>query len=252
MRSQLAASEAENRKLRSLLSHTKKNTNEDICKPDEKVKRLFDDMTHKSRAFFTRSYPTYVMSRLRRKGFYSIARRGIEYFRRIRLASVILAAVSYAFAFIQTSAFVILASVYTVFFIPIAVVGTPLLMLGGFFGSRKSCAEIKRELCDKRRIYVFFPESKAQFHPASFFCQNVLDLASDRECAVIIVSPNQISRAGIGKRRFYATYRREGNEDENENENGQSIFLLRKYFYFTFRNEVLSLPENRKKLFFIY
>ncbi len=249
LRAELASLKAQNTHLTDMLKSSIHEQNKEIGKirntvrTDTKIQREFSDMAQKNRAMSSKSYPTYLLSRLKGNGVYVSARKWFDYFRRIRFASFVITLISYIFSVvIQTSTFVIFASVYTVFLLPATLIAAPVIMLGGFFGSKRSCNMIENELMDKERIIVFFPERTSQFSADSFFCKNVKSLASNKDCAIIIVSPKAISASGIGKRKFYTTFRRES----------ENVYLLRKYFYFNFRNDVLSSPENKQKLFLIY
>ena len=249
LRAELASLKAQNTHLTALLKsriyeHDKEIGNiPDTVRTDEKIQHEFTDMAQKNRAMSSKSYPSYLLSRLRGNGVYGYARKWFDYFRRIRFASFVITFISYiSSVIIQTSTFVIFASVYTVFLLPAMLISAPVIMLGGFFGSKRSCNIIEKELRDKKRIFVFFPERVSQFSADSFFRKNIESLASDEDCAIIIVSPKAVSASGIGKRKLYTTFRREQ----------KNIYLLRKYFYFNFRNDVLSSPKTKERLCLVY
>ena len=95
-------------------------------------------------------------------------------------------------------------------------------------------------LLDKKRIFVFLPIRTDRFEESSFFAGNCLDIASRKNCAVLIVSPYYISKKGIGENNFFFSVREES----------KNVYIVRKYAFFYLRKRILDRSQEQTVYFY--
>ena len=150
----------------------------------------------------------------------------LGYVRKFRMISFLLRLTGWILTILQTGALVLLTTAIFFVILPLLTAVLAGLMLTALLDTRHSLRAIRPRLSGKQ-VYVFFGETGA-FREAE-----ARALANEENTAVLIVSPHWVISRGIGKRRFYVNVRQEGNQ----------LFLIRRYFYFTLRKRVLK-KEN--------
>ena len=142
---------------------------------------------------------------------------------------------AYAAAVIEAGTQAVIVSTLFIVLLPAAVTISLLTLLISSVGSARASRELSAEL-DGKRIFVFFPESPEELSEKSPMRKRINELSTSQENAIFIVSPRFFGRAGIEKGKYYLHYRRE---------RGCAV-MLRKYYYFSFRKNVLSNKRIRE------
>lgn len=163
-----------------------------------------------------------VLESVREARPYRLWQNILAYLRRLRTISFILRLVGYLWAFLQTGTLVLLTTALFFIILPILAVITLGILLTAFLDMRKSRKKLEREI-ENKEVYVYF--SLGDFGTAT-----AKQMARDRPCVCLAVSPHWIASDGPCGSRFYLNLRR---EDEN-------FFLIRRYFYFHIRKKLLN------------
>ena len=175
-----------------------------------------------------------------RRGFFQDARDSVlqarpyrlwqsilGYVRKFRMISFILRLTGWILTILQTSALVLLTT--AIFFVILPLLGA--VLLGVLFTAlpdlRRSLRLIRPRISGKR-IYIFFGEA------GDFRTREAHALASEENTAVLVVSPYWIAPKGLGRYRFYVNVRQEG----------ERLFLIRRFFYFSLRKQILKKEDT--------
>ena len=125
-----------------------------------------------------------------------------------------------------------LVTVVSAALLPFLIVGSIVLSIGAAMRSRHMNRILRRTL-EGNHLRVFFPPRGASWAPDSFFMRQARAMAAEEGVAVVIVSPYSISRRGAGKKRFYFTARRDG----------EDLYVVRRHYFFTFRKRVMDVVD---------
>ena len=179
----------------------------------------------------SKSYPIYSSRLIRNTSAWGFASKGLKYFRRFRLLSIILRWIT-KIVVLAESGFAHVASL-SVFLValPFLILFAIFSLTAALFRRRNALKEFKKRLNNKR-CYILFAsreQIKRKNSQNGFFYSNAKNLASDGS-SVIIVSPFFFSKKGFEKTDFYVTAR-----EENEN-----IYLVRKIFFFILRRKIIE------------
>ncbi len=147
------------------------------------------------------------------------------YLRRLRIVQFVLTLAPAIVA-------VVLVSVLSAAALPFLILGTALMaMLGGLRAKRQN--RRLRQALDGKHIRVLIPARVTDPLRHIFFMENARAMATDENTAVLIVSPYSFSSRGINGRGAYLTARQEG----------ENLYLVRRYYYFTLRRRVLDIID---------
>lgn len=152
---------------------------------------------------------------------YRLWKQLLVYLRRIRMISILIRVVSVIFSVLQAGTLVILTTAVLFILLPILLLLLTLGTVAALVDRRRSLRILERELTDKR-VYVFFCIR------GGFGEENARSLARSGDVAVLVVSPHWISPTAFGSRRPFVNLRREE----------ESLFLIRRYFYFSVRKRL--------------
>ena len=145
------------------------------------------------------------------------------YIRRLRTIALILRILTLLFTVLQTGALVLLSAALFLVILPILAILMLTVLLGAWIGSGRANKRLSKELKGKKIYILFLTPQKNPFLEG-----NAKDLAS-RGDAVVVVSPYTISPKGLsGSKKLYFTAREEF----------PSVFLIRRYYFFSFRKHV--------------
>ena len=144
--------------------------------------------------------------------------------RRFRAVAFFLRVLGIIFTIIETGTLVLLTTAVFLVILPLAVALMLGIMITALLESRRTNRQLK-QLLEGKQIYVLFLSQRRN----PFLEQNAKLLSKTKNTAVVIVSPYLLSSQGLQKHGFYCTARREG----------ENIYLIRRYYYFSFRKHVL-------------
>ena len=149
----------------------------------------------------------------------------LTYLRRLRVIQI----VATVLTAIGTIA---LVAVVSAALLPFIIAGSLMLAIGASLRSRHM-NRVLRHTLEGKHLRVFFPPRGASWEPDSFFMRQAHAMAAEAGVAVVIVSPYSISRRGAGKKRFYFTARRDG----------ENLYVVRRHYFFTFRKKVMDVVD---------
>jgi len=156
--------------------------------------------------------------------FYAHWKNLLAYLRRIRTVALILRIGGVVLTVLETGALVLLSTALFVVILPVLGALMSGILLTALLESRRSNRVLSSRL-RKKDVIVLFWDLRSE----GFQLQNARDLAK-RGKAVLLVSPYWISAKGLHHAHFYTTFREEG----------QNLYLIRRYYYFSLRKHVLT------------
>ena len=177
-------------------------------------------MTH-HRFFFGYAYDLFTHTSL-----FSHWQNLLAYFRRFRMIALLLRITTLILTVLETGALVILTTAVFLVILPVATALMLGILLTALLESRRTNRALLEHTREKSVCVLFMTPHENPFLPL-----NAASLAA-RGHVVIILSPYWISPKGLrAKSSFYCTARSES----------PSVFLVRKYYFFSLRKRVLRL-----------
>ncbi len=168
-----------------------------------------------------------------------IFKRIYRYFRRFTLIRTVILVSSYIFTFLGTGiAFIVITAIFLVIMPLFA-----LICFAFVFASlldRKKTHKKMSEALGEKNVFVFLPARNDSFEKSNFFRGNCLELASKKDCAVLIVSPYYILKKGIGGKNFFFSVREES----------KNIYIIRRYAFFYLRKRLLDTSDRQTVYFY--
>lgn len=187
--------------------------------PDEALRRAKACLYFsKRRGFFSD-----LLSVIKEARAYRLWQKILTALRRVRLISLFLHIFGWVSTLLQTGTLVILTTVLLFLILPIFLVFLICLAATALIDSRRSIRRLSEHLKDKQ-VYVFFCAN------GNFGIQNACALASDPHIAVLTISPYWIGAKGLLSNKRYVNMRQDG----------ERLFLIRRYFYFAVRKRILK------------
>lgn len=144
--------------------------------------------------------------------------------RRFRTVAFLWRILTIVFTVIETGALVLLTTAVFLVILPLAAALMLGILITALLESRRTNREMKR-LLEGKRICILFLSTKEN----PFLEQNAAMFSHRENTAVIVISPYLISPRGLRTGSFYCTARREA----------ENLYLVRRYYYFSFRKHVL-------------
>ena len=222
----------ENKRLRAELAKTEKKlrllnkeTQSDVTSYISGKAVRYSDSNH---------YIGFLLRSLKASNIYSRFKTLVKIFSRFRIVSFLVKLFTAAVVFLETGAHVILLSTIALITLPITTFLGLITFIVAFLCSNTANRRLA-SLPDKKNVYIFFPSSVKQFRSNSFFNGWVREIASDKNNLVVIVSPAFWKASGHLKGRYYLHYRKET----------QNIIMIRKYYFFSFRRNVLKAAKTK-------
>lgn len=183
---------------------------------------------------YSDSYFSYIAESLKRTPTYSRWDRFLLCFRRLRVISVSFRIMTYIFAFVQTSAALILLFSIMIVALPSFLIISAITVFATLIESYRSNRTVERLLREKKG-YVFLALSANAFEEGSFFRSNVEEFSRDTRALVIVVSPFLFSSRGLyGNTPFISA------KSENH-----SILIVRKNYFYSLRKKVLNKHHDK-------
>ena len=186
-----------------------------------------------------RSYFKTVVAFIRSSLVYRAWIKFLSLFRRFRLLTYIAAFISYALALVGTGALLLVyLSVAAVALILSALILSVFLIIA-IDDMKRSNAYLTDKLCEKD-VYIFFSSSAGAISQSSFFGRNALDISTCDNACILLITPSLFSRRGLYRDHFFLTLKKECD----------NIYIIRKYYYFSFKKRVLPKLSGRVTMIF--
>lgn len=182
----------------------------------------------------SKSYTVYLLRSLRASDIYKRIRKILLWMSRFRILSTAMRILSYAAAVIEAGTHIVIISTLILFLLPISALLATATLLLSLIGQKRANDFLRTSVSGKD-VYVFFPESRSQFTDEHFLGRWIGSLASSGKCTVFIVSPSFWSRAGLCRGKYYLHYRQDTD----------NVIMLRKYYYFSFKRNVLNSKKAK-------
>ena len=182
------------------------------------------------------SYVKYLVSKITGGSLFSYSKKAMGYFRKFKLVSTVMRAVSSVLAILGTGAFFIFLSGTLVFIVPLIVAFCAAIYFFGTVSRAKAFRCIERSIRNKN-VFVFFPEDQHQFEEDSCLRDTVNIISADTENQnfIIVISPFVFSTVGLGGNGFFPVARFEKN----------NVCILRRHSFFLLRKRLLGPAESR-------
>lgn len=212
----------------------------DISNFEKDVPESFLSRANEASLFSHERYMGYLAAVFRRKSAYRLWQKYVGYFRRVRLVSVILRILSYAFLLLQTGTVFVIVLLLLLIALPLLAVITLAAYLIALLLMRRDNQKISH-LQKATKIYVFFPKRTDEFSRGKFWKENILSFTEDPNVSVVVVSPYFFLGKGIYENgKYYFNFRRESD----------NLYFVRKHYFFTLRRHVLSRCHGRVSLIY--
>ena len=187
--------------------------------------RMRDAASRRAHHYRRSSYIRYMFESMMESLPIRIIAKLLTYLRRLRIIQIVA-------AILTAVGTVALVAVVSAALLPFLIAGTAFLGLGAALRSR-DMNRIMRKALEGRHLRVFFPPRGASWDSDSFFMRQARDMAREDGVAVVIVSPYSLSRRGAGKKRFFFTARKDG----------ENLYIVRRHYFFTFRKKVMDVVD---------
>lgn len=178
--------------------------------------------------FYSDSFFSYVIESLRSTSVYSRWDRFLIYYRRLRMISVSFRVATYIFAFIQTSAALILLFSIMVVALPAFFIIVFLIISAAIVENARNNHAIEK-LINNRKTFVFLALSPSAFDINSFFRANITELSMRENTLIIVVSPFLLSSKGLYGARPYISAKTENH----------SVIIIRKNYFYSLKKKIL-------------
>lgn len=182
----------------------------------------------------SKSYAGYLLRSLHSSIIYRRLRTALLWISRLRILSTAMRILSYAIMIIEAGTHIVIASTIILIILPVgAIIAAATLIISAV--GQKRANEYLARISARGEVYVLFPESRPSPKSSSFLCGLAEELSVTEDATVFIVSPYFWSGAGLDGRKYYLHYRQDK----------RNVFMLRKYYYFSFRRNVLNLRKEK-------
>ncbi len=188
----------------------------------DEIEELLWQIGRRERMMSAQSYFGYISALFKSNSVWLVCKKGISYFRKFRLISVLLRIVTRIVIFAENSVAFIAWLSAAIVVLPFVAIFSVVSILVALIRSRRS-NKMFYELSADKNVYVFFA-SKKQLSGEGFFAANIKEL-SRGGALCLIVSPYSFGRKGLFSRNFYVTARREA----------ENVYMVRKHYYFMLR-----------------
>lgn len=206
----------------------------DARDPKSDDMQLLAEKARSASLYGNSSYIKIIAAMIKGSWFWRIWLIILTYFRRLRLLSYIASFISYSIALLGTGALLLVYLSATALFL----ISASLLFLLFIIVASADIKKANRLLLDSFRdkdLYIFFQSGNEK--KCGFFAKNALDFSKIPNSNVLIVTNSLFFVSGT--HRFLALKQARKN-----------VFIIRKFYYFTFKKRVL--PHLSKRIFAIF
>lgn len=207
---------------------------EDLAKEERSDISLLIQKARDASVYNNSSYFKIIIAMIKASWFWRAWIFILTYFRRLRLLSYIASLIAYLIALVGTGALLLVYLSATALFLIAAALLFVLFIIVASADVKKANHVLLDAFRDKE-LYMFFQSGNEA--KCGFFAKNVLDFSNIPNANVLIVT-NSIFFAR-GAHRFLALRQIRKN-----------VFVIRKFYYFTFKKRVL--PHLSKRIFAIF
>ena len=188
--------------------------------------RLLSETNRHVRYYRKSSFFRYMVDSFRESAFMRFVTKLRLYLKRFRRAQAVIpivlaAGAMVAVAFVSPLATLILAA---------AIILPTTFILLRFHRMNRI---LRQELRD-RRIRILIPPLKSALADGSLFIRNARAMAAEDKVTVVVVTPQPLSRRGLGGRKAFFTARKEA----------EGLYLVRRHYFFTLRRKVLDVLDG--------
>ena len=181
----------------------------------------------------SKSYIGYLFRSMNASNIYRRIRKALLWLSRIRILSTVMKILTFAAAVIEAGTHIVIVSTLTLILIPIAALIAVTTLIISAVGQKRA-NEYLKNAANSEEIYVLFPESADSAFGSGFLHGLADELSTSKSATVFIVSPSFWRGSGFGGRKYYLHYRQDA----------ENVFMLRKYYYFSFRKSVLKAKKE--------
>ena len=205
----------------------------------ELASTLWQEKINSISVYNGRSYFKTVIAFIKSSLLYRAWIKCLSLFRRFRLLTYIAAFISYALALVGTGALLLVYLSVAAVTITVSALALSVFLVIALYDIKRSNAYLSDKLCGKD-VYIFFSSSSGAISQNSFFGQNALDISMYNDACILLVTPSLFSRKGLYQQHFFLTLKKECD----------NIFIIRKYYYFSFKKRVIPELYERVTLVF--
>lgn len=225
--------------LKNELQREKRSTRQ-LLKKKSKVDAAFLRQAKDSGAFSQEKYFSYLRHSVKTASVFRVYTGIVDAVRGFAFVSTTIRILIFLYSLLHSSAVLIISTSAFIIALPFVFLFSGLGFMMTFLGARKSVKKT-RPIVKNKNVNVFFPASRAAFETESYFAGMVKDMSNQPNTLSVIVSPGLFFSRGIfGKKRYYFTTRIES----------ENIIIVRKRFYYSFKNRVLI--DEAKRITEIY
>ncbi len=194
-----------------------------LYKLETRVHESEDKKQDDFKCFGANNYFSFLLSKIKRKSFYSYFEKATKYFRNSLWITSAFRIGLLIYQYLQAGAFFILYTAVFIMFIPITL-AVSLITLAVTLFLRERNGRVLLRLLDKD-IAIIIPESKEAFNRAAIEEK----IAEQSGKSVLIVTPFFLKKKGVGdSKKMFVCYRKERD----------NVYILRRYFFFYFRKRM--------------
>ena len=220
--------------LKNELQREKRSTRQ-LLHRRNKVEAAFLRQAKNEGAFSQKEYFSYIRHSVKNASVFWIYAGIIDAVRRFTFVSTTIRILIFIISLIQSGAVFIISTSAFIIALPFVFLFSGIGFMLTFLGARKA-TQRTRPLVKGKNVTVFFPVKRSAFDSDSYFAGMVKDIAKQPNSLCVIVAPGLFFSRGISKkRRYYFTTRKDGD----------NIIIVRKHFYYRFKNRVLLRDANR-------
>ena len=220
--------------LKNELQRQKRSTRQ-LLRRRNKVEAAFLRQAKDEGAFSQQKYFSYIRHSVKNASVFWIYAGIVDAVRQFTFISTTIRILLFIISFIQSGAIFIISTSAFLIALPFVFLFSGVGFMLTFLGARKATQKT-RPLVKDKNVTVFFPVKRSAFNDESYFAGMVKDTAKQPNSLCVIVAPGLFFSRGINKkRRYYFTTRTDG----------ENIVIVRKHFYYRFKNRVLIRDANR-------
>ena len=195
---------------------------------DTKISEEWSDRSRNRKRYSKKTMTGFVVSTVTNSSLYSIFYKITVWFKKISFLSTVLIIIKAILTAISTSAIFILFLVVLIPLLPFILIAALVSCVHTLL-SFKKYNEKFRSLIQDKKLLVFFPSKNDSFDPESYLGKTFSTL-SDKNTAIIAVTPYFFSSKGFGGKGGFLTCRHEM----------KNVYIVRRRYFFIFKRRVIK------------
>jgi membrane protein implicated in regulation of membrane protease activity len=203
------------------------------------IKNELKSRKDKARLYSKKSFAAFLLGSLRAKTLFSYYQRIVYVVRKYTFVTTSIKIFTFLFAFIQSSALIVLFTGTLAITVPITLIFSYVAVIFTFL-FRKRITKKTKEALKGKKITVFFPSKGRAFEENSYLRALIKDITKNENSVVVVVSPYYFSPKGFSSsKKYYLATRSEG----------ERVIMIRNHYYFTFKKKILSERPDTTLIF---